>query len=835
MSLGFCIPDMLARGEITQAQADEMTGLFGTLERQYKRQMGDQAAAAMASQETIRAMERAAAVKKRRTLLQVQAQRQAWLDMQKYGTGAGGLRVLDAERPGHLGEAAQALVARSEYAPYRNVEYQAQAIIGQAQATLSGVLSRHRRDLIGRVRDEAGIEELVRARFGEAVDSADTRELSDAVGEVFEMLRLRRNAAGGDTGKLEGFGLPQSHDARSVADAGFDAWREFILPLLDRQKMIDGRTGMPFSDEALELALRDAHETIASDGWSRRTPGDSRGRGAMAGQRDHSRFLHFASADDWLTYAERFGGKGTPFDIIMGHVRSMAHEVAAMEVLGPNPAATVRWLGDTIEKQASKKSADHVNAAYRTRQELERLYDTFIGANLRPERPSLALGFGAIRAYQVATKLGSAVLSTTSDRATSIMARRFNGLPVARGVMTGMKLLNPLDNGDRMLAVRMGLTWEGAASIAAAQARMTGEELTGEVSRRMAEFVLRVSGLQAVTEAGRWSFGMDFLSHITAERVKGWDALDPAFRNAFERYGMTEASWDRLRATPLTEERGSEWIMPDAIADVRLRDSLIRMIRTESDMAIPVATLRTRALFEGFAPRGTIIGEAKRTALQFKSFPVTIFLQQVHRIMAQQGWNRAAYAANLMILTTIAGAASLQLKAIRSGMDPRDAWDEENGRPDAEFWGAAMLQGGGAGIFGDFLGSQTNRFGGGIGQTFMGPAVQTADTIGSLTIGAAATAIRDDVPGDGSGDVNYGRRVVRALKSETPGGTIWWSRLAYERILLDQLTMWADDDPVEAFRRVERNAEKQGTEFYWAPGAPINEARAPDVTGGEGP
>jgi hypothetical protein len=820
---------MLERGEIDAAQAERMQSLFGDLSRDYRRQFGDQAADAMASEATLTALARDLAVRKQRALLQVQSQRRAWLDMQTFGTGAGGLRVLDATRPGHMGEAAQALIARSEYAPYRNVEYQARAIRGPAHGTIRHVLAKHRRDLLGRVRQGDDLVDLVRARFGEKVENADAVELSDAVGEVFESLRLRRNAAGGNTGKLDNYGLPQRHDSQLVADAGYQSWRDFILPRLDRARMIDQRTGQPFSDEALELVLRDVYEVIATDGWSALNPGAVR-RGSMAGARDHHRFLHFASADDWLAYHERFGGNMTPFDIINGHIDAMSREIAAMEVLGPNPAATVRWLQDVIKNEASGRSANHRAAALRTANELGRLYDTHVGNNLTPERPRVALGFGAVRALQVATKLGSAVLSTTSDQATQVMARRFNGLPVARMVLSQARMLNPANAEHRMLAVRAGMIWEGASTIAAAQARMTGEELSGEVASRMAEATLRLSGLQAVTNSGRWAFGMDFLAYITDQRGVRWSALNPAFRGAFERYGFTEAGWDALRATELIEEGGATWILPESIRDIGLRDQLLRMIHSEMDMAVPVATLRTRTAFEAFAPRGTWIGEIKRTALQFKAFPVTIMMQQMSRIMAQQGWSRASYAANMMILTTIAGAAALELKEVAKYRYPRALWDPEDMRSNAEFWGAAMLQGGGLGIFGDFLKSSTNRFGGGIMSTLAGPAFQTADNLARLAIADPVQAVMDDVPGDGSGDVNPGRSLIRVLRSETPViGSLWYTRLAYERIVLDQLSWWADNDPVDAFRRMERRAEEMGTEYFWAPGSGIHDARPPDV------
>ena len=87
---------------------------------------------------------------------------------------------------------------------------------------MSEVLAKHHTGVLGEVRDKAGLEQLVRERFGEDSGSASARQLSDAVERTFEMLRTRANAAGASIGKLEKWGLPQAHDTRAVRAAGFD-------------------------------------------------------------------------------------------------------------------------------------------------------------------------------------------------------------------------------------------------------------------------------------------------------------------------------------------------------------------------------------------------------------------------------------------------------------------------------------------------------------------------------------------------------------------------------------------------------------------------------------
>lgn len=831
MSLAACIPNLLANGDIDARQADEMLALFGSLRSEYRKTMGDEAADALASTRALEQLEVTKAERKRQALLQVQGQRTAWLDMQVYGRGAGGLRAIDDATPDRLAKAGEALLVRSEYAPYMNVEYLWKSVRGQAHATMAAVLQKHSRDLLGRVRNKAELDDMVRELFQPgSTGNLSARELADAWREASEALRQRYNAAGGHIGKLEDWGLPQSWDPDAVAAVGFDQWRADMAATLDRSRMIDGATGAPFSDDAFDAVLRDVFDTISTDGWAHRDPGGQAGAASMANRRADHRFLTFADADSWMTMQAKYGGGASAFDTMMAHIDAMSRDIALMERLGPNPTATLKWLGDTIEKDANLKAAEggagakkRRDAAYAARARLQRLYDEISGANRRPENRRLALGFSTLRSWQVATKLGSAVLSTTSDQATQLLARQMNGIPVASQLWTQLKLLNPANAGDQALAMRMGLIAEEASQMSASTARMTGEELTGEWARRLAEGTMRISGLGAVTQSGRWAFGMDFLSHITGERAKSFDRLDPAFRGAFERYGMGAADWDRIRATPLTQARGADWILPEAIGDQALRDRMMGMILAETDMAVPVPGVAMGAMVNSALPKGTIIGELGRTAFQFKSFAVGLTMAQMQRTMALTGWNRARYAAMMTIYTTVMGAAALQLKEIAKGRDPRPIYDSEDPGATAAFWGASVLQGGGLGIYGDFLRSSQSRFGGGISSVLAGPAFATVDAALGLAVGQPLKAIQGE-------KTNPGAAAIKLLKSETPGvGSLWFTRLAFERLMLDEMSVMVDPDYRERFKRLERYAAEQGQDYFWAPGDYLEEARAPDV------
>lgn len=811
MSLGACIPGLVADGTLTPERGRRMLALYDELLVGYRAKMGGPAAEAAATGKALEKLTFDAALAKRRTVLAIAAQRRMAGDMATFR---------DAREGGPMhARAAIAVIVRDDKAPYLNFEYLWKVIRGDAHRTIDQVLVKHRADLIGRVRDKAGFERFVDELHGGKTGDVNAAEMADGARQSLEALRTRANAAGADIGRLEDYGLPHSHDSAKVGDAGYEAWRDFLVagdrPLLDRSRMIDRATGLPFSDAALDAVLRDVFRAIDTDGWSRRIPG-AQGKGSIANRLGDHRFLHFVDGAAWRAYNDRFG-VGSAYDALMGHIDRMSRDIALMEILGPNPQAGLKWLQDSVVKSAAEGGTRaERTAAEKAAKKLQGLFDEVIGKNRDPYNRKLALAFSGVRSWQTATKLGSATLSATSDIATQHLTRGFNGLPQVSTLSGYMKHLNPASAEDRAHAIRSGLIAEEYANSASTQGRFLGEELSGEIPRRAAEGVLRLSGLNALTQAGRWAFGKDFISALTLKSTKQWGDLDAPFRRMFERYGFDAEAWDAIRRTPLTDELGAKWLQPASIADRKLGERVMAMILSETDFAVPVGGLEINAAVHGAFKSGTILGELGRTAFQFKSFPVTVTMLHARRMMAVTSWQgRAGYLAALLGLTTVAGAVALQMKEIAKGKDPRPMTDWT-------FWGAAAAQGGGAGIYGDFLKGSESRFGQSVTDVLKGPAWQTAETINALTLDAGWDAFDPDT------EVKYGARVSRALRSEVPGGSLWYGRLAFERMVLDQLQEQIDPDYRQSWRRMEKRADEHDQEYYWRPGA--STSRAPDFS-----
>lgn len=821
MSLGACLGPLEAEGTISPEQAAAARALYDEALARHLRTGSQETAEALASAAALEGLERQVTRKAFLAGRTIKVRNRIEADLRRYGGGAGSQAAAGGSTDGNGPldpRAGPALIAHDPRAPWSNVEGRRKAILGEFQRQMDGVMAEHHAGMMGQVRNPAGLDDLGREAFGETTGNASARGFAEAWRRTSEGGRQRFNKAGGEIGFRADWGLPMRHDWRKVRAAGFAAWRARIIDRLAIGKMIDTRTGQPFTRESLEAILPQEFEKIRSDGWSDRTPG-SPAVSAIANRRADPRFFVFKSYDDWKAYNDEFGVSNV-YDIMMGHLQGMARDTAAMEILGPNPDATLKWLKGTLEKAAGEDlapGAEGVKAARNAGKKIDELWNEYIGANAEPRNERLALVFSGYRALATATKLGSAFLSATSDFAFQQARRSFNGLGRASVIPQYLKLMRPGSIEDQKLAVRRGLIAEEWSRRTAAQSRYLMEELTGRVPKLLAEWVLRASLLARHTQAARWAYGMETLATYTEQAGKRFDELHPKLRGALARYGIDAEGWDKLRSAKMDVDRGVEWISPHNLEDQETAARFMEMIHEETELAVPVAGLRTRAKFNSGLQRGTLRGEFWRSALLFKSFGVSVLIDHVGETLAMQPATAARYAGGLIIGTTLMGALGLQLKAIAAGKDPLPMndtpfVDDKTGEATINpgFWGAAMAQGGGWGIFGDFVFSATTRTGNGLDQAIAGPVVEDAQSVVDL-----ATAKHPE------------RRVVRTAKKFIPGNNLWYARLAFDRMLADQVEEAANPDYRQSFRRLNHYAEQQGTDFWWAPGDTAPE-RAPD-------
>lgn len=810
MSIDHCLANAVAGKEISQDDADQLKRRYEAF-RESRETGGTASAADQARLDLAEILRAEAKEKRRRAKLALRSINQTDADLKSY-------------RKNGRADIGAAMLDKLENfgAGFSSVEGRRKAVLGMAHAQMETLLHHFRRGAFGGDRtrwNKADLTNVLKEAFGVDTGDAAAKGLAKAWTETAEQLRRRYNAAGGSIGKLENWGMPQHHDPRALRKATLPVWKEFIAPLLDVGRMKHPLTGKPVTAKELDAVLDDVWLSIATEGWDDRAPKrQASGRGALAGQRAEHRFLVFKSADDWLSYQKAFGGGGDVFAAMMGHVNAMAKDIAAMEILGPNPTGTIEWMKQAVRKEAQlaaagkparlggRDGAKALDYANRIEHELDGVWGSIRGALETPVSSAAANALAATRNLITASVLGSAAISSISDVGTSIIARRFAGLPAGHAISDIVRSFGQM---NRREAVRAGLILDNAMHVFHAQARYVGTLGGPQWAQYLADRVLTWSALTPWTQAARHAFGLAFQSEAAARVKLDFDQLPDALRNTFLRHGLAAGDWEKMRQVPLHE---GQMLRPAEIAervDPRLAERYVEMILSETEFAVPSGSHRARvALLDENRP-GTLVGEVLRSFAQFKSFGTVFMLLhggRVHNMIASgQHAAGAAYAGSLLLSTTIFGAAAYQMKQIAAGRDPLDVTEPA-------FWGAAMLQGGGLGIYGDFLFSNVNRYGNGFASTLAGPTIDRFNDFWNLTAGNAIQL--------GSGEkTHFGRELVKFARGNVPGGNIWYLRLAFEREVLDQIQYLADPEANKAFKRQQQFFQRNyGQSYFWAPG-----------------
>jgi len=818
MSFRECIVNAEAEGTITPEQAKEAKDLFDDLEAQYQKDMSGAAASAKAARDAFDALTRIRVERNRRKLLQAKTWSTIKLNLENYR---------DISGQPNTGRAALALLEQDVLSNYSSVTQRQAAVERAATRKLYNVLAKFRRNIVGENRNKADLKNMVREVFEPgSTGDASAREMAQAWTEVSQYLVKRFNAAGGQIPLRKDWYLPQSHNALSVRKASYSEWRSYTLPRLDISRMIDDVTGLPFTPDNIEFALQNVYETISTEGMNKLKPSGASGSKSLANQRTDHRFLIFKNADAWMEYQDKFGNSNA-FDVMFGHITSMSRDIGLMEILGPNPNATMNFLKQTLQKEGGMSSNEQIRSSMPTRvKQLDQLYEAVTNRNNAPIDKKLANGFAGLRSLLQSAQLGSAAVAAITDVNFQRIARAHVGLPQANTIIEYLKILNPLAAEEKgKLAIRLGLIAEGWSSLASGQMRYVGELSGPEISNRVADFVMRASLLSPWTQAGRWAFGMEFLGTLADNVGKTFDQLNEPLRKTLERYGLRSDHWDIMRSTTLYEYEGATFLRaediefrtdlnPGVARDIATR--MMEMIETETNFAVPSTSVRGRTMLTGDTKPGSFAGEVIRSAAMYKNFGVTLVNTHIMRGLAEQGHKaKGKYLADLIISTTLMGALAMQLKEMSKGRDPRPMTG-------GAFWGAALLQGGGLGIFGDFMFANVNRYGSSLSDTIAGPVAGFFGDLANLTFGNLAEAAQGK-------PTNASAELIKFVQRYMPGGSIWYTRLALERLVFDQAALMADPKAQQKFRRMERQFRReQGQEYWWAPGETAPE-RAPDI------
>lgn len=779
-------------------------------------------------------------LKQRRTALQVAAGSRLETHLASQAArGITGLEAIDRTIAFHAD-------ARSDFL---SVESQSHAIRADALRQMLGVLEASNPKWFGLFENHEGIKAITREIFGESTGNAAAAAGAKLWKTVTTALRERFNRGGGDVGELDDWGLPHHHSQSKIAAAGRQQWIADILPKLDRTRYVK-EDGSLMSDPELNDFLGHAWETIATGGANKSTPGQFKGGSARANRGSASRQIHFKDADGYIDYQQKYGERSL-YEILVGHIDGVSKDIGLVETYGPNPDQAFRLLRDRSVQEAKRADPTQLGKIEAHAINTENLYNEVAGKRLPVASRWLAASFDTLRSWMIASRLGSAIISSLSDEATLALTAHLNRLPLMRVFANELAAMNIANRQELRMARHAGLALN---SLISSLNRFGQEGLGAAFSNKLANTVMRVSGLNAITEARKRAFGVTMMSSLgsIAKEHANLAALDPHDYRILKAKGITDTDFAMWKtATPEDWGGGNNTMLtPDAIYRMSDQDvdrvlgakisglapgsrelaaartearekaatRLLGTVLEESNVAIVEPGAKERVVTMSHIQRGTLKGELTRSVFLFKSFPLAMIQRHWNRGMDMPtGTGRAAYLATLIAGTTVAGVASLQLSELLSGRDPRNLNPAAKGG--VRNWMAALLKGGSLGIYGDFLFSDQTRYGSGPVATALGPVVGLGEDVFNLTQGNLVQWLHGQ-------PTDIGAESVKFARSNLPAASLWYTKAATDHLIFHQLQEYFSPGYLANMRsRAERD---YGQKYWWEPGEAVPN-RAPDL------
>jgi hypothetical protein len=811
-----CIQGKVETDKLPPRQVENLYSQYETLYAQYIKSMGDIDAAKAAADRVVAARAAALMEKKLNTYKSILHNKQS---MAKLAEDAAKFKTPFREQSAVL---------------MQRAGDRASAIFETTLAYMTDFVEANRAKYAGLSIDQSAMPDVVRELFGQNTGNKQAKLFAkmQSEGRSYAVNRLKK--AGGIMGEIDGY-VAQRHDRDLIKAAGsFDNWFNDISKGLDRSKMINKQTGLPYTDAELRKVSEFIYTDIITDGNAAALARLEKGLtsmgfgGAFQNRRAANRFFYFKDGDSFLEYNRKYGsGDEGLYDDMITSFESLSKDTAVLELLGPRPAS---WLSNVELQMAARgeKGFDGMLSGSIGLKEQYKVLTGYTDQGTGDLGESIHKGLSNLIMLRVSSLLGSASIAALGDTTFLYMTAKRNGLPAFNVLETYAKLINPTSNVDRQMMRNAGFIADMASGSAIAQARINSDIKGSAVTQGLARFTIEASGLGAMTRAAENAIAWSAMSNLAILKDVPFNKLDDSFRNALEAFDITAKDWAQLKtAATYTPKDGIVFLRPSDLADVSVANKLNDWIFAMRRVAVNKPGLKTRALTTMGERRGSAVRTLAQSAFFLKGFPITVMLNymipavkkakiapmlksaaELDASGIKRSWAEAKFdeLGMVTIPTTMIGALTLQINEMLSGKEPREM-DQYT------FWKDAARRGGGFGLLGDYLFADYNinnkdGISDELGAFFGGGIADPLSDIISLA-GAATTFERDEIS----------KELFDLLKANTPARTLWYSKLVTERLIFDQIETLANPNHEKDWVRAEKALQKRtGQKLWWERG-----------------
>ncbi len=687
-------------------------------------------------------------------------------------------------------------------------DYMAGMVIELDRAGLEGTVRRG--DLDGQWARE--LYELNRAGGKGKPGVTGSKEAAAIAGIVRKYQRLavdNLNRAGADIGDYDGWIARSSHDPDLIRRAGFEKWRDKIIPLLDDRTFDNAVDPEEFLKRIYNALTTGVH--LTGEGLQGFKDPEFSGPGNLAKRLSKPRILHFKDAASWLAYHREFS-RGHLIDTVLRGLDQAARHTALMREFGTNPRAEFEADLRYLEETTRDRNPSAVEKLRARTKALASRFDEIDGTAQTPVNRQGARIASSVRAVEAMAKLGNVLFASVTDIPFKAAELRYQGIGLLQSYADGVAaLLRGRGRGEaRDIADALRAGADGIVGTIAA--RFDSNDTLPGIASKFSNWFYRLSGLTYWTDAQKAGAELLMSRRLGQLRGKAWTALPEETRRVLGLYGIDSADWRALDTVDWRQANNRAYLTPDIAlgldervmpraAREELAAKLAAFYADRADFAVPTPGARERAMLNLGTRRGTVEGEALRFMTQFKSFPVAAISKVAGRELhgGQGKVGAVAGIVHLIVGTTIFGYLAMVAKDLAKGRTPRDPTDPKT-------WLAAFVQGGGAGIYGDFLFGDFNRFGRSLLASLAGPTLGQIDDVAELW----SRFKRGD---------DFGAQALRLAENNTPFINLFYTRLALDHLILFQIQEALNPGGLRRYER--RVREQNGQSFFLPPSAAV--------------
>ena len=660
-----------------------------------------------------------------------------------------------------------------------------------------------------------------------------------------ELTRQKLNARGANIPKMWGYVVKQSNDQFNVRAAAnrlgknldqievskdftgtdinfnknYNAWKDYVMKHLDQDETF-------VNTDSPELFLSHSYNSLVgnklqlADGAS-----TVFGSKSMGGGKTNKRVLHFKSANDWFQYNEKFG-TGSLKETYYSGLMTAGRNIGMLDVLGSRPKENFEKIRVAIGNrlQAQQRSTESIRSAKQFEKYMNVIDGTVYTFDGGQYGFAVAKWSAISRAFINTTKLGGAVISAAADIGIYGSEMKFQGRSFLGGMGEAMSGLARIKNTKQKqrIARSSGLMADGVTYDISGRFQV-GDNLTKGWTQIQRTF-FKYNLLSWWTNTLKENSMLGMANYYANQKSLSFDQLNKPLQSFFGLYNIDATKWDVIRKTAMSKaDDGTEFIniselsnMSDAdikkitgmndlsktelqIEKDKFKYSVSGMLLDRSIYAVIEPDARTKGTMTQGTLAGTGMGEAIRFVGQFKAFPMAIGNKVLGREIAflRKGPNQdigrgIKGLASIMVTSGFMGYISMTAKDLLKGKEPRDPNKQATIM-------AALLQGGGLGIYGDVLFKEHRDANAVIGG-LAGPGFTTAVDIGLAFKYAAGL--------DGS---KTAKKAHQIISQNVPFLNLFYAKAGFDYMIGFQIMETMNPG---ALKRIEKRMKKEYNQEY---------------------